>query len=113
MLSHSVSMASFTPQLCPLIGPGVGIAYSLFILTRARTGLRRGLSVEEAVVAAAATAGRAVLFAGMTVCIALLPILTVRVSTLSGAATGASVAIAFPAAPAPTLPPPPIALLHQ
>jgi putative drug exporter of the RND superfamily len=103
MLSNSVSMASFTSQLCTLIGLGVGIDYSLFILTRARNGLRRGLSVEEAVVAAGATAGRAVLFAGMTVCIALLGILTVGVSTLSGAAIGASIAVAFPVAAALTL----------
>jgi RND superfamily putative drug exporter len=103
MLSHSLTMASFTPQLCTLIGLGVGIDYSLFILTRARTGMRRGLSVEEAVAAAAATAGRAVLFAGMTVCIALLGILTVGVSTLSGAAIAASIAVAFPVAAALTL----------
>jgi len=103
MLSHPVTMASFTSQLCTLIGLGVGIDYSLFILTRARTGLRRGLSVEEAMVAAAATAGRAVLFAGITVCIALLGILTVGVSTLSGAAIGASIAVAFPVAAALTL----------
>jgi len=103
MLSHPVTMASFTSQLCTLIGLGVGIDYSLFILTRARTGLRRGLSVEEAVAAAAATAGRAVLFAGITVCIALLGILTVGVSTLSGAAIGASIAVAFPVAAALTL----------
>ncbi len=103
MLSNSVSMASFTSQLCTLIGLGVGIDYSLFILTRTRTGLRRGLSAEEAVVAAAGTAGRAVLFAGMTVCIALLGILTVGVSTLSGAAIGASIAVAFPVAAALTL----------
>ena len=77
MLSNSLSMASFTFQLCTLIGLGVGIDYSLFILTRVRNGLRRGLSVEEAITAAAATAGRAVLFAGITVCIALLGILTV------------------------------------
>jgi len=103
MLSNSISMASFTSQLCTLIGLGVGIDYSLFILTRARTGMRRGLSVEEAVVAAAGTAGRAVLFAGMTVCIALLGILTVGVSTLSGAAIAASIAVAFPVAAALTL----------
>ncbi len=103
MLSNAVSMASFTSQLCTLIGLGVGIDYSLFILTRARTGLRRGLSVEEAVTAAAATAGRAVLFAGMTVCIALLGILTVGVSTLSGAAIAASIAVVFPVAAALTL----------
>ena len=64
MLSNSVSMASFTSQLCILIGLGVGIDYSLFILTRTRNGLRRGLSVEDAVAAAGGTAGRAVLFAG-------------------------------------------------
>ena len=103
MLSNSVSMASFTFQLCTLIGLGVGIDYSLFILTRTRNGLRRGLSVEEAITAAAATAGRAVLFAGITVCIALLGILTVGVSTLSGAAIGASIAVAFPVAAALTL----------
>jgi RND superfamily putative drug exporter len=113
MLSNAVSMASFTSQLCTLIGLGVGIDYSLFILTRARNGLRRGLSVEEAVTAAAATAGRAVLFAGMTVCIALLGILTVGVSTLSGAAIGASIAVAFPVAGALTLLPALIGLLGK
>ncbi len=113
MLSNTVSMASFTSQLCTLLGLGVGIDYSLFILTRARNGLRRGLSVEEAVAAAAATAGRAVLFAGMTVCIALLGILTVGVSTLSGAAIGASIAVAFPVAAALTLLPALIGLLGK
>ena len=103
MLSNSISMASFTSQLCILIGLGVGIDYSLFILTRTRTGLRRGLNVEEAVVKAAGTAGRAVLFAGMTVCIALLGILTVGVSTLSGAAIAAAIAVAFPVMGALTL----------
>src|ERR1700730_17807446 len=113
MLSNAVSMASFTSQLCTLIGLGVGIDYSLFILTRARNGLRRGLSVEEAVTADAATAGRAVLFAGITVCIALLGILTVGVSTLSGAAIGASIAVAFPVAGALTLLPALIGLLGK
>ena len=95
MLSNSITMASFTSQLCILIGLGVGIDYSLFILTRTRNGLRRGLSVEDAVTTAAGTAGRAVLFAGLTVCLALLGLLTVGVSTLSGAAIGASIAVAF------------------
>ena len=95
MLSNSVSMASFTSQLCILIGLGVGIDYSLFILTRTRNGMRRGLSVQDAIVAAGGTAGRAVLFAGLTVCIALLGILTVGVSTLSGAAIAAAITVAF------------------
>jgi RND superfamily putative drug exporter len=103
MLSNSLSMASFTSQLCILIGLGVGIDYSLFILTRTRNGLRRGLSVEQAITAAAATAGRAVLFAGITVCIALLGVLTVGVGTLSGAAIAAAIAVAFPVTAALTL----------
>jgi RND superfamily putative drug exporter len=113
MLSNSVSMASFTSQLCTLIGLGVGIDYSLFILTRTRNGLRRGLSIEEAISAAAATAGRAVLFAGITVCIALLGILTVGVSTLSGAAIAAAIAVAFPVAAALTLLPALMSLLGK
>jgi putative drug exporter of the RND superfamily len=103
MVSNVVPMASFTSQLCTLIGLGVGIDYSLFILTRIRSGLRRGLSTEDAVVASAATAGRAVLFAGITVCIALLGMLVVGVSVLSGAAIGASIAVLFPMMAAQTL----------
>ena len=105
MLSNSLSMASFTSQLCILIGLGVGIDYSLFILTRARNGIRRGMSVPDAVAAAGGTAGRAVLFAGLTVCVALLGILTVGVSTLSGAAIAAAVTVAFVLAGALTLVP--------
>ena len=103
VLSNAISMASFTSQLCILIGLGVGIDYSLFILTRVRSGVRRGLSTEEAVAAAAATAGRAVLFAGITVCIALCGMLTVGVSVLSGAAVAASLAVLFPMAASQTL----------
>jgi RND superfamily putative drug exporter len=103
MLSNSLSMASFTPQLCTLIGLGVGIDYSLFILTRVRSGIRRGFSVEDAVVTAAGTAGRAVMFAGITVCVALLGMVTVGVSVLSGAAIAASIAVLFPMMAAQTL----------
>jgi putative drug exporter of the RND superfamily len=102
-LSNTFTMASFTSQLCLLIGLGVGIDYSLFILTRARAGLRRGLSVEEAVTTAGATAGRAVLFAGLTVCIALCGMFIVGVSVLSGAAVAASIAVLFPMTAAQTL----------
>ena len=103
MLSNSLSMASFTSQLCTLIGLGVGIDYSLFILTRVRSGMRRGLSAQDAVATAAGTAGRAVMFAGITVCIALLGMLTVGVSVLSGAAIAASIAVLFPMMAAQTL----------
>jgi putative drug exporter of the RND superfamily len=102
-LSNSISMAGFTQQLCILIGLGVGIDYSLFILTRTRTGLRRGLSTQDAVINASATAGRAVLFAGITVCIALCGMFIVGVSVLSGAAIAASISVLFPMLAAQTL----------
>jgi RND superfamily putative drug exporter len=103
ILSNSLSMASFTSQLSILIGLGVGIDYSLFMLTRVRSGLRRGMSREEAVAAAAATSGRAVVFAGITVCIALLGMIVVGVGVLTGAAVAASIAVLFPMAASQTL----------
>jgi len=103
ILSNSLTMASFTSQLCTLIGLGVGVDYSLFILTRTRSNLRRGFTVEDAILNAAGTAGRAVLFAGITVCIALLGMLTVGVSVLSGAAIAASIAVLIPMLAAQTL----------
>jgi putative drug exporter of the RND superfamily len=104
-LSNVLSMASFTSQLCILIGLGVGIDYSLFILTRTRTELQRGRSMADAIGISAATSGRTVLFAGITVCIALLGMLTVGVSVLSGAAIAASIAVLLPMAAAQTLAP--------
>ena len=64
LLSHVIQMASFTNELSLLIGLGVGVDYALFIVTRYRQGLLRGLSGQEAVVEALDTSGRAVLFAG-------------------------------------------------
>jgi RND superfamily putative drug exporter len=104
-LSTALSMASFTSQLCILIGLGVGIDYSLFILSRTRTEMRRGRSISDAIETSAATSGRTVLFAGITVCIALLGMLTVGVNVLSGAAIAASIAVLLPMAAAQTLAP--------
>ncbi len=104
-LSTVLSMASFTSQLSILIGLGVGIDYSLFILTRVRAEVRRGRSMPDAIGISAATSGRTVLFAGITVCIALLGMLTVGVSVLSGAAIAASIAVLLPMAAAQTLAP--------
>ena len=58
-----------------MIGLGVGIDYSLFIVTRHRENLAAGMDVEEAVGQAVATAGQAVLFAGTTVVIAICGLL--------------------------------------
>jgi putative drug exporter of the RND superfamily len=95
LLSNAITMASFSSELSLLIGLGVGVDYALFIVTRFRQGLLRGLSPEEAVADALDTSGRAVLFAGITVCIALLGMFTLGVSFLYGVAIAASVVVAM------------------
>jgi RND superfamily putative drug exporter len=62
----------FTTQLAAMIGLGVGIDYALLIVSRYRDALRDGLDPEDAVLLSLNTSGRAVLFAGITVVIALL-----------------------------------------
>ena len=89
LLSHLIQMASFSSQLSLLIGLGVGIDYALFIVTRYRQGLLRGLSGEQAVVESVDTSGRAVLFAGMIVCIAMLGMFALGISFLYGVAIAA------------------------
>ena len=93
LLSHGLSIATFAPILGSLIGLGVGIDYALFIVTRCRQGLKRGLSPEDAIVTAINTSGRAVLFAGSTVCIALLGMLVLQLSFLNGVAIAASLTV--------------------
>jgi RND superfamily putative drug exporter len=95
LLSHAISMASFSSELSLLIGLGVGIDYALFIVTRYRQGVLRGLDREEAVVDAVDTSGRAVLFAGIIVCIALLGMFALGVSFLYGVAIAAAIAVSF------------------
>ena len=84
LFSHLMGVSTYAPTLAALIGLGVGIDYSLFIVTRYRDGLKAGLSPEEAAVRALNTAGRAVIFAGGTVCIALLGLLVLRLGFLNG-----------------------------
>jgi RND superfamily putative drug exporter len=103
LVSHFLTLATFAPTLAALIGLGVGIDYALFIVTRHRAGLKSGMSVEESVVRSLNTSGRAVLFAGATVCIALLGLLVLRVSFLSGMGIGAAIAVFFTVLAAVTL----------
>jgi putative drug exporter of the RND superfamily len=95
LLSNVMKMPEFSTQLVLLIGLGVGIDYALFIVTRHRQGLMAGLDVETSVVNAVDTSGRAVLFAGIIVCIALLGMLALGVSFLYGLAVSAAIGVAF------------------
>ncbi|MFG2643512.1 MMPL family transporter [Streptomyces sp. NPDC048370] len=103
LLGHVMTVADFAPMLGMLIGLGVGIDYALFIVTRHRKGLKRGLSVPESARIAVATTGRAVVFAGATVCIALLGMLILRLSFLNGVAIAASLTVVLTVAASVTL----------
>jgi RND superfamily putative drug exporter len=102
-LTHTMNVVDIAPILGALIGLGVGIDYALFIVTRHRRGLRSGLPPEEAAVKALDTSGRAVLFAGSTVCIALLGILILGVSFLNGLAVASALTVVFTVLAAVTL----------
>ena len=65
------TIGTLAPTLATMIGLGVGIDYSLFIVTRYRENLADGMTVEDAVAHSVSTAGQAVLFAGCTVVIAI------------------------------------------
>lgn len=103
LLGHAMTVADFAPMLGMLIGLGVGIDYALFIVTRHRRGLKRGLGVAEAATNAVATTGRAVVFAGATVCIALLGMLILRLGFLNGVALAAASTVVLTVAASVTL----------
>ncbi|MGI5378393.1 MMPL family transporter [Streptomyces sp. CA-251387] len=103
LLGHAMTVADFAPMLGMLIGLGVGIDYALFIVTRHRRGLKRGLTVSESITNAVATTGRAVVFAGATVCIALLGMLILQLSFLNGVALAASLTVVLTVAASVTL----------
>ena len=92
--SHLVDMVDFSSELALMIGLGVGIDYALFIVTRYRDAFREnGGDVKAALELAMNTAGRAILFAGATVVIALLGMFALGVSFLYGVAIAASLGV--------------------
>jgi RND superfamily putative drug exporter len=91
--SQVFDMPDFATELAVMIGLGVGIDYSLFIVTRFRENYHRGDDVDAAVVVAMDTAGRAIVFAGCTVIIALMGMFALGVSFLHGVAVAASLAV--------------------
>jgi RND superfamily putative drug exporter len=97
LFTHVVSTPNFSSELAAMIGLGVGIDYALFILTRFREAYATpGPTFEnarESVVQSIDTAGRAVLFAGSTVVIALLGMMLLGVDFLYGVAISASIGV--------------------
>jgi len=95
LLSNVMKMPVFSSELVLLIGLGVGIDYALFIVSRHRQGLQAGRDIGESVELAIDTSGRAVLFAGTIVCIALLGMFTLGITFLYGLAVASSIGVLF------------------
>ena len=95
LIAAVVDVSSISPTLATMIGLGVGIDYALFIVTRHRENLRLGMTVEEAAGRAIATSGSAVLFAGITVVIAIsgLAVAGIPLVTVMGLMAGLTVAV--------------------
>ncbi|MDJ0352063.1 MMPL family transporter [Pseudarthrobacter sp. PH31-O2] len=95
-LSGTMDMSSISPMLALMLGLAVGIDYSLFIVNRHRGQMLAGMDPEESVALATGTSGNAVLFAGLTVIIALAALVVPGLPFLAvmGLSAAATVAVA-------------------
>ncbi|MFJ9779743.1 MMPL family transporter [Amycolatopsis sp. NPDC101161] len=103
LLSHVMTVPKISTEIAALLGLGVGVDYALFVLTRFRQGRREGADPAAALAVAAATSGRSVVFAGVTVCVSLAGMLTVGMPFLDGIAVAAAVSVLLTASAALTL----------
>ena len=103
LITYLVDIPSFAPVVGAMVGLGVGIDYSLFLVTRHREFLARGMTVEESVGRAVATAGQSVIFAGGVVVIAILGLAVSGIPFMTAAGIAVSVMVAVMVAAAVTL----------
>ena len=89
VIGQAFQFSFFVTNMIVMMGLAVGIDYSLFILSRYREERQRGLDIQEALGEAGATAGRAVLFSGLTVIIALMGLLIIPHTIFRSLASGA------------------------
>lgn len=94
IVSNFMSMPNEATSMVAMIGLGVGIDYALFIVTRFREAMHDGLSIEDSIVEAIDTSGRAVMFAGITVIIALLGLLSIGLAFVTGFAVAMAIGVA-------------------
>jgi putative drug exporter of the RND superfamily len=114
LLTLAAAVTNFntiTPVLATMLGLGVGIDYALFILTRFRQGIHDGLSGEDAAASAVATAGRAVVFAGVTVAISISALAVIGLDFITKLGLGAAITVVTAVAAAVTLLPAILSLL--
>jgi RND superfamily putative drug exporter len=111
MLGHVFTVPTVAPTLATMIGLGVGIDYSLFIVTRHFRGLSDGLRMEESIARATATSGGAVFFAGGTVTIALASLAVAGIPLVTTMGLMAAIAVVVAVVGALTLLPAVLALI--
>ena len=111
MLSNVTDVPEFAPTIGIMIGLGVGIDYALFIITRYREWVGRGLPPEDAAAAALDSAGRSVIFAGATVVVSLLGLLLMGLPFVAGLGLAAAMTVAVVMAGSVTLLPAAIGLV--
>ncbi len=95
LINQVIEIPAWAPSIGAMVGLGVGIDYALFLVTRHREFLARGMTVEESVGRAVATSGQAVVFAGGTVVIAILGLAVAGVPAMTGAGVATSVIVAI------------------
>ncbi len=93
LINYIIDIPSWAPQMASMIALGVGIDYALFLVTRHREFLSRGMPVEEAAGRAVATAGQTVIFAGGTVVIAILGMAVAGIPFMTAAGIATSVIV--------------------
>jgi putative drug exporter of the RND superfamily len=93
--SGFVNLTDTSITLAVMLGLAVGIDYTLFVVSRHRTQVHDGMSIDDSIAHAVATAGSAVVFAGSTVIIALLALWVTGVPFLGQMGLGAAFAVAF------------------
>jgi len=94
LLARFIDVSQYATNLTALVGLGVGIDYSLFIVSRYREQLASGSSPQESLEVAMATAGRSVVFSGLTVAIGLSALLFYQGSYLATMGLGGAFAVA-------------------
>ncbi len=95
LVTNWLDVPTFTTFIVAMIGLGVGVDYALFIVTRFREGLHSGLSVEKSVGQAMDTSGRAVLFAGIVVVIALAGLTAIGLPFITAYSVAACLGVSF------------------
>jgi putative drug exporter of the RND superfamily len=93
LLAHLMVVPSYAPVLGAMVGLGVGIDYALFVVTRHREQLAKGMPVRDSVPRSIATAGRPVVFAGGIVVVSILGLAVAQVPFMTAGGIAISIVV--------------------